>query len=106
VEVKQDQRRRQNKLPSGPETVGQTRGEAGPDQLLEPPSGAELTVLRLLATDLSARQIAEELFLSPNTVRSHTRSIYRKLGVSSREQAVARATALGLIGGTLPPLVG
>jgi ATP/maltotriose-dependent transcriptional regulator MalT len=104
--VKQDPRRRQSKRLGGSESAGQARGEAGPDQPLEQPSGAELTVLRLLATELSARQIAEEVFLSPNTVRSHTRSIYRKLGVSSREQAVARATALGLIGGTPPPLVG
>ncbi len=92
--MNEDQRRRQSRLPSGRETV------------VEQPSAAELTVLRLLATDLSVRQIAEELFLSPNTVRSHTRALYRKLGVSSREQAVARATALGLIGGTPPPLVG
>jgi LuxR family maltose regulon positive regulatory protein len=64
--------------------------------LLEPPSEAELAVLRLLTTDLSTREIASELFLSPNTVRSHTRAIYRKLHVGSRADAVARAAALGL----------
>jgi LuxR family maltose regulon positive regulatory protein len=65
-------------------------------ELLEMPSDAELAVLRLLATDLSARQIGEQLFLSPNTVKSHVQAIYRKLGVSARADAVARADALGL----------
>jgi LuxR family maltose regulon positive regulatory protein len=51
----------------------------------------------MLPTDLSAREIGAELFLSANTVRSHTRSIYRKLAVRSREAAVARASALGLL---------
>jgi LuxR family maltose regulon positive regulatory protein len=71
---------------------------AGNGAVLELPSEAELTVLRLLTSDLSTREIANQLFLSPNTVRSHTRAIYRKLGVNSREDAVARATALGLLG--------
>ena len=53
--------------------------------------------MRLLATDLSARGIGQKLFLSPNTVRSHMRAIYRKLAISSRADAVARATALGLM---------
>ncbi len=57
----------------------------------------ELAVLRLLASDRSVRQIGEELFLSFNTVRSHTRSIYRKLGVNTRAEAVARAEARGLL---------
>jgi LuxR family maltose regulon positive regulatory protein len=54
-------------------------------------------VLRLLASDRSVRQIGELLFLSLNTVRSHNRSIYRKLGVNTRADAVARADALGLL---------
>ncbi len=65
--------------------------------LLATPSAAELAVLRLLPSRLSAREISDQLFLSPNTVRSHTRVLYRKLGVNSRADAVARATALGLI---------
>jgi LuxR family maltose regulon positive regulatory protein len=73
------------------------RGRAGRGDMLEPPTQAELEVLRLLATDLSSRQIGERLFLSPHTIRSHTRAIYRKLGVNAREDAVARATALGLL---------
>jgi DNA-binding CsgD family transcriptional regulator len=55
---------------------------ASGDEVLDPPTPAELDVLRLLGSELSARQIGEQLFLSPNTVRSHTRSIYRKLGVN------------------------
>ena len=61
------------------------------------PSAAELGVLRLLATDLTQREIGTQLYLSVNTVKTHTRSLYRKLGASSREEAVTRASALGLL---------
>jgi LuxR family transcriptional regulator, maltose regulon positive regulatory protein len=77
--------------------LGDAKDRAGAGEVLEPPSEAELAVLGLLASDLSARQIAKQLFLSPNTVHSHTRSIYRKLGVNSRADAVARADTLGLL---------
>ncbi|MGH2885316.1 MAG: LuxR C-terminal-related transcriptional regulator, partial [Solirubrobacteraceae bacterium] len=77
--------------------IERARRQAGNGQILELPSEAELAVLRLLATDLSSRQIGAQLFLSPNTVRSHIRSIYRKLGVSSREDAVAKVDVLGLV---------
>jgi LuxR family maltose regulon positive regulatory protein len=60
-------------------------------------SEGEFRVLRLLASDLTQREIGAELYLSLNTIKSHTRSIFRKLGASSREQAVARARALELI---------
>jgi LuxR family maltose regulon positive regulatory protein len=60
-------------------------------------SERELGVLRLLATNLTQREIGKELYVSLNTVKSHTRSIFRKLGVSGREQAVARARELELI---------
>jgi len=73
------------------------RRQASVGEILELPTEAELAVLRLLATDLSAREIGGQLFLSPNTVRSHIRAIYRKLGVSSREDAVARAEAMSLL---------
>jgi LuxR family transcriptional regulator, maltose regulon positive regulatory protein len=56
----------------------------------------ELWVLQLLSSDLSERAIAQELYLSHNTVHSHVTSIYRKLGVSSRSGAVARARELVL----------
>jgi LuxR family maltose regulon positive regulatory protein len=54
-------------------------------------SAAERRILRLLASDLTLREIGQELYLSPNTVKTHTRSIYRKLGVSSRAEAVRTA---------------
>ncbi len=56
----------------------------------------ELAVLRLLPSRLSNQEIAHELFVSINTVKSHIRSIYSKLGVNSRNAAVAQATALRL----------
>jgi LuxR family maltose regulon positive regulatory protein len=73
------------------------RLRSAPGELSEPPSGAELLVLRLLATERSQREIGDALFLSRNTVKSHTRELYRKLGARSREDAVARAAELGLI---------
>ena len=51
----------------------------------------ELDVLRLLVGDLSTRQMAHGLYLAPNTVRTHIKSIYRKLEVSSRKEAVEEA---------------
>jgi LuxR family transcriptional regulator, maltose regulon positive regulatory protein len=82
----------------------QAQARADYGEMLELPSTAELAVLRLLASELSVRQIGEALFLSPNTVRSHTRSIYRKLGVNTRADAVARAEALGLLGQKESPM--
>jgi ATP/maltotriose-dependent transcriptional regulator MalT len=79
------------------------RGRASSGEVLEPPSAAELAVLRLMASGLSNREIAERLFLSPNTIRSHNRALYQKLGVHSRTDAVARATTLGLLGQTRSP---
>ena len=60
-------------------------------------SDRELAVLRLLPGEASLREIASDLYLSLNTVKTHSRSIYRKLDASSREQAVARARELGLL---------
>ena len=60
-------------------------------------SDAELCVLRLLRSELSQREIAGELHLSFNTIKTHTRNIYRKLDVADRAQAVARARELSLI---------
>jgi LuxR family maltose regulon positive regulatory protein len=77
--------------------VATAHGRAARGELLDPPSTAELAVLRLLGSELSARQIGQELFLSANTIRTHTRSIYRKLDVNTRADAVARADALGLL---------
>jgi LuxR family transcriptional regulator, maltose regulon positive regulatory protein len=60
----------------------------------------ELEILRILPTRLSQREIGRRLFVSYNTVHSHIRSIYRKLGVSSRVDAVKRAREQGLLLGT------
>ena len=60
-------------------------------------SESERAVLELLPTPLSNREIGERLYISINTVKSHLRSIYAKLGSSSREQAVGRARELGLL---------
>jgi LuxR family transcriptional regulator, maltose regulon positive regulatory protein len=53
----------------------------------------------MLATHLSFPEIAAEMFLSPHTIKSQALSIYRKLGASSRHQAVIRARELGLLEG-------
>jgi len=61
-----------------------------------PLSDRELTVVRYLASRLTYREIASELFVSTNTLKTHVQRIYRKLGVSSRMEAVAEARRLGL----------
>lgn len=70
---------------------------AGARRPPEEPSEAELAVLRLLASDLSLREIGAHLYRSRNTVKTQARELYRKLGASSREEAVAAARAAGLI---------
>ena len=64
-----------------------------PPGLAEPLSEREQEILRWLSSQLSLREIASELFVSYYTVKTHTRHIYRKLGVSTREQAVSQARA-------------
>jgi LuxR family maltose regulon positive regulatory protein len=63
-----------------------------------PLTPAELRLLPYLQTHLTFREIAERLFVSRNTVSSEVGSIYRKLGVSSRSDAVMQATTVGLLG--------
>ena len=60
-------------------------------------TAAELRLLPMLATHLSFPQIAEQMSLSRHTVKAEATSIYRKLGASSRDQAVMRARDLGLL---------
>ena len=62
-------------------------------------TAAELRLLPLLSTHLSSPEMAAELFLSPHTIKSRMKSIYRKLDSSTRNQAVARARELGLLEG-------
>jgi LuxR family maltose regulon positive regulatory protein len=68
--------------------------------LVDPLSGRELAVLRLLTSDLDGPAIARELTISLNTLRTHTRNIYAKLAVNSRREAVARARDLDLLSRT------
>ncbi len=66
-------------------------------ELLEPLSGREQSVLRFLPTMMSNAEIAGELFVTSNTVKTHLKSIYRKLAVSRRRDAVERARELELL---------
>ena len=66
-------------------------------QLDEELTESELEVLRLLGGDLSTPQMAQSLYVAPSTVRTQVKAIYRKLGVSSRGEAVQEASAKGLI---------
>ena len=68
-------------------------GAAGPvpGRRARPLSGREQEILRWLSSDLSLREIARQLFVSYDTMKTHTRHIYRKLGVSTRKQAVSQA---------------
>ena len=70
-------------------------GTAGPSAL----TAAELRLLPLLPTHLSAAEIAAQLYVSPHTIKSQAMSIYRKLGATTRTQAVTRARELGLLEG-------
>ena len=65
--------------------------------LIEPLSERELDVLRLLGTELSGPEIARELMVSLNTMRTHTKNIYNKLGVNNRRAAVRRANEIDLL---------
>jgi LuxR family maltose regulon positive regulatory protein len=67
---------------------------------IDPLSERELEVLRLLATDLDGPEIASQLMVSLNTMRTHTKSIYAKLGVNSRRAAVRRGQELALLSHT------
>jgi LuxR family transcriptional regulator, maltose regulon positive regulatory protein len=73
-------------------------GGGRPAALADPLTARELDVLRYLPTSLQLAEISAELFLSVNTVRSHVKSIYRKLDVQRRSQAVERARELRLLG--------
>jgi len=71
-------------------------GPARQPHAAEPLTEREMAVLRMLGGTLSLREIGTELYVSPNTVKTHTQAIYRKLGVSSRGDAVARGRRLGI----------
>ncbi len=62
-----------------------------------PLTSSELAVLRFLPSHMTNQEIAEALFLSINTVKTHLRSVYRKLSVTTRREAIARGGKLGLL---------
>ena len=65
--------------------------------LVDPLSTRELTVLRYLSSRLTYQEIAGALYISLNTLKSHVRAVYRKLGVASRSDAIGTGRHLGLI---------
>jgi DNA-binding NarL/FixJ family response regulator len=67
------------------------------EPLLEPLTDSEVRVLRYLPTNLSKREIADELYVSVNTIKTHVKHLYAKLGVRTRRQAVDQARQLGLL---------
>jgi LuxR family maltose regulon positive regulatory protein len=79
------------------DTLGGHAPGAPPAPLRDALSEAELRVVRYLPSNLSAVEIADELYVSANTVRTHMRHIYAKLDAHSRSEAVARARELGLV---------
>ena len=68
-----------------------------PSNLIEPLTGRELIVLRYLPTLRRNVEIGESMFVTVNTVKAHLKSVYRKLGVSSRREAVEKARELHLL---------
>ncbi len=78
--------------------VGPTGNDRPAKQpLIDPLSERELDVLRLLGTELDGPEIARELMVALNTVRTHTKNIYGKLGVNNRRAAVRRGEELQLL---------
>jgi LuxR family maltose regulon positive regulatory protein len=69
---------------------------AKPAVPVEPLTDRELVVLRYLSSRLTTAEIGQELYVSVNTVRTHTKAVYRKLGVGSRQDAVSEAQRLGI----------
>ena len=83
---------------TSPPGAGSSAAPPGqPRRLREPLSRAETRVLRYLPTNLTVPEIAGQLYLSANTVRTHMRHLYDKLGAHRRHEAVDRARALGLL---------
>jgi LuxR family maltose regulon positive regulatory protein len=73
------------------------RGSGASSVVTDELTGREQTVLGLLPSGLSAREIGDELGISRDTVKTHTKRIYQKLGVSNRRSAVRRGRELGLL---------
>jgi ATP/maltotriose-dependent transcriptional regulator MalT len=72
-------------------------GQGQPNSRAEPLTAREAAVLWFLAGTLSLREIGQEMYVSLNTVKSHTRAIYRKLGVTNRHDAIRRGRELAIL---------
>ena len=92
------------RLAAAEERLGKRAGRAARrnGQLAEELTDRELSLLRALQGPLSQREIGHELYLSINTIKGYTKSLYRKLGAASRTEAVERGRQLGLIYGSPP----
>jgi len=77
-----------------------TRGSHAQQSFADPLSEREIEVLQLIADGLTNQEVADRLYISLNTIKTHTRNIYEKLGVNNRTQAVNKARALRLINST------
>ena len=84
-------------MPGAESYVTEICRDAGVTDMVEALSERELSVLRYLPSRLSNREIGDELYVSLNTVKSHLKTIYRKLDVERRDDAVRRARQLGLL---------
>jgi LuxR family maltose regulon positive regulatory protein len=80
-----------------PEQAERLQSPVVPFDYVEPLSERETEILELIAEGLTNPEIATRLFLSPHTVKTHTRNIYGKLGVHTRTEAVAKARILGIL---------
>ena len=84
---------------TGAETTQAPVGSVGAQPVaLDALSKREIEVLRLLAEGLSTQDVGDRLFISPHTIKAHSRSIYAKLESHNRVEAIAKARSLGLLG--------
>jgi ATP/maltotriose-dependent transcriptional regulator MalT len=84
-------------IPSPEQQIPRSQSRLMPMSQMDPLNDREMQILRLMSARLSNREIAEELYLSVNTVKWYARSIYDKLGVANRREAETRSKELRLL---------